>query len=493
MCIIVYSNPIRMLNYVFKYPGFCFITLIFLACQSKTVPEENHPTPNIIFILADDLGYGDVGAYGQELIQTPNIDQLAAEGMKFTQFYSGTSVCAPSRSVLMTGLHNGHTPVRGNKQFGYRQGQLPLPDSVTTVAQYMQNAGYQTGMIGKWGLGEPGTSGDPLKQGWDYFFGYTDQVLAHNYYPEYLWRNGEKVLLSNEVHYLDSTSWHDGLGSYSIKQKEYSHDLFMEDALGYIDQNKERIFFLYLPLTIPHDNGEQVDSLRFEVPTQGMYSDKDWARKEKDYAAMITRMDQGIGQILTLLKELGLEENTLIFFTSDNGPMKNMSTTTFFNSSGPLRGAKRDLYEGGIREPFIVKWPGHIAAGSISNHLGGFWDILATMLDLAGQPAIDNTDGISIVPTLLGIDDQDKHSSLYWEFHEGKGAQAIRQGKWKAVKLNAKNDSNHPMELYDLSTDIGEKNDVAADYPEKVEELEKLMQDSRTPSSHFPLAIDDTN
>ena len=439
--------------------------------------------------MADDLGYGDVGVYGQELIKTPNIDQLAADGMLFTQFYAGTSVCAPSRAVLMTGFHNGHSPIRGNKQNGYRNGQMPLPDSVKTIAEYLKEGGYTTGMIGKWGLGEPGTSGDPLKQGWDYYFGYTDQVLAHNYYPEYLWRNGEKVYLDNEVHYLDTAQWHDGLGSYSTKQVEYSHDLLVKDALSFLERHRERSFFLYLPLTIPHDNGEQTDTMRFEVPSQGIYTDKPWERKRRDYAAMITRMDEGIGALVDHLNTLGLSDNTVIFFTSDNGPMRNIPTTEFFNSNGIYRGGKRDLYEGGIREPFIVKWPGKIAAGSRSDHQGGFWDILPTLMDLSELPEPEGIDGISIKPTLIG-GSQEKHPYLYWEFHEGTGSQAIRKGDWKAIRLDVKETSESAWELYNLASDPGEQQNVAAEHPDIVKELDALMKSARVPSEAFPLAID---
>ncbi len=480
-----------MRKYLNMLAGISLAGSLLFCCQNpkpEILPEAL--PPNFIFIMADDLGYGDVGAYGQSLIKTPHIDKLAADGMTFSQFYAGTSVCAPSRSVLMTGLHSGHTQIRGNKQFGYQNGQLPLPDSAITVAEYLKQAGYTTGMIGKWGLGDPNTTGDPSKQGWDHYFGYTDQVLAHNYYPEYLWRNGEKVMLDNEVQYLDTALWHDGLGSYSTGQVQYSHDLFMEETLQFLDENKDNPFFLYLPITIPHDNGEQVDSLRFEVPSQGDYADRDWGRKEKDYAAMITRMDQGIGKIVAFLNQSGLSDKTLIFFTSDNGPMKDIYTTEFFNSNGPLRGSKRDLYEGGMREPFIVTWPGHIQAGSKSDHLGGFWDVLPTLVDLAGATVPANIDGISIKPTLLGLDNQPTHPYLYWEFHEGTGSQAIRQGDWKAVKLHVKQDPSHAIELYNLSSDLGEEKDIAAKHPDKVQALEQLLKEARIPSSEFPLAID---
>lgn len=471
-----------------SWPLFLLPFILLSCAQNPKVAEELTITPNIIFIMTDDLGYADIGPYGQQKIQTPNLDQLAAEGMTFTQFYAGTSVCAPSRAVLMTGLHTGHVEIRGNKQYKTRNGQYPLTPGVPTVATVLKEAGYTTGMIGKWGLGDPNTPGKPSNHGFDYFFGYTDQVLAHNYYPEYLWRNDEKVFLDNEVNYLDSTLWHDGLGSYSTQKVDYSHDLFVEDALAFLDKNKDTSFFLYLPLTIPHDNGEQVDSMVFEVPNPGIYANKDWDKKAKDYAAMITRMDEGIGQISARLQELGLEENTVIFFTSDNGPMRNNPTTTFFNSNGPLRGGKRDLYEGGIRVPLIARWSGRIAPGSTSDHLSAFWDVLPTFAAIAAHPIPNQTDGISFLPTLLGADDQKAHEALYWEFHEGDGLQAIRQGKWKAVRLNAKTDPTNPVELYNLETDLGEEQNQAEQFPEKAKELDNLMAASRTHSDLFPLA-----
>ncbi len=466
----------------------CAIALLY-GCQQPQNLEATRENPNIIFIMADDLGYADVGPYGQTKIQTPNIDKLAAEGMKFTQFYAGTSVCAPSRAVLMTGLHTGHVEIRGNKQYGIRNGQQPLTPGVPTIATVLKDAGYTTGMIGKWGLGNPDTPGNPKNHGFDYFFGYTDQILAHNYWPEYLWRNDEKVFLKNEVHYLDTAAWHDGLGSYSTKKVAYSHDLFVEDALSFIDKNQDTSFMLYLPFTIPHDNGEQADSMRFEVPSQGIYADKDWTKKEKDYAAMITKMDEGIGEIMEQLKSLGLDENTIVFFTSDNGPMRNIPTTAFFDSNGPLRGGKRDLYEGGIREPFIVRWPGKVQAGTTSDFMGAFWDVLPTFTELSRQPIPENLDGISFLPTLLGEENQETHKFLYWEFHEGTGSQAIRQGKWKAVRLDVKTDNPSPLELYDLSQDIGEENNIADEFPEKVRELDSLMKVARTPSDLFVLSV----
>jgi len=471
-------------TYFFSCLGFL---LLFGACNTAEPAEETAAPPNIIFIMADDLGYGDIGPYGQEYIQTPQLDQFAAEGMTFTQFYAGTAVCAPSRAVLMTGLHTGHVEIRGNMQYSVRNGQQPLTPGIPTIATVLKNAGYATGMIGKWGLGDPNTSGKPSRHGFDYFFGYTDQVLAHNYYPEYLWRNDEKVMLNNEVKYLDTVAWHDGLGSYSIKKVDYSHDLFIEDALSFIDGHQDSAFFLYLPLTIPHDNGEQVDSMRFEVPSQGIYENEDWTKKEKDYAAMITRMDEGVGRILDRLNEHGLDDNTIVFFTSDNGPMRNRPTMNFFDSNGPLRGGKRDLYEGGIRVPFLAHWPGHIEAGTTSAYIGAFWDVLPTLAALAGQSPPKETDGISFLPTLVGEGAQAQHDFLYWEFHEGDGAQALRQGKWKVVKNGVKTATPEPAELYDLSEDLGETRNLAGQFPEKVAELDSLMQAARTDSELFPL------
>jgi len=465
----------------------CLSLTLLLSCQQADQQEETTAPPNIIFIMADDLGYGDIGPYGQQKIQTLRLDQFAAEGMKFTQFYAGTAVCAPSRAVLMTGLHTGHVEIRGNLQYGVRNGQQPLTPGIPTVATVLKDAGYRTGMIGKWGLGDPNTHGKPRNHGFDYFFGYTDQVLAHNYYPEYLWRNDEKVMLDNEVQYLDTAAWHDGLGSYSTKKVDYSHDLFIEDALSFIDEHQDSAFFLYLPFTIPHDNGEQADTMRFEVPSQGIYADKDWTKKEKDYAAMITRMDEGVGRILDRLKERGLDDNTIVFFTSDNGPMRNRPTMDFFDSNGPLRGGKRDLYEGGIRVPLLVRWPGHVEAGTTSSYPGAFWDVLPTLADLAGQPAPEDIDGISFLPALMGEENQPEHDYLYWEFHEGDGAQAIRQGKWKAVKNGVKTATPQPVELYDLSKDLGEEQNLAGQLPGKTAELDSLMDTARAKSELFPL------
>ncbi len=434
--------------------------------------------PNIIYILADDLGYGDLGCYGQRRIQTPNIDAMAAEGVRFTQHYAGSTVCAPSRCALMTGLHTGHCRIRGNKR-------TPLLPEDVTVAERMKEAGYATGLIGKWGLGEPGTTGVPNKQGFDYFFGYLNQRAAHNYYPDYLWENDKKIRLPNEVEYIQLGRG--GLpGGVSTNKAVYSHDLFVEKALDFIQAKKDEPFFLYLALTIPHANNEAGDA-GMEVPELGAYKDTDWPEAQKAHAAMISRMDADVGKILRQLAVLGIDENTVVMFTSDNGPHAEGGNDPAFNhSSGPLRGIKRDLYEGGIRVPFIVRWPGTIKAGSESDHISGFQDILPTCAELGGLCAGNDIDGISMRPTLRGKTAQQKqHAYLYWEFHERGGKQAVRMGQWKAVRLNVGQHPAGPVELYDLSTDIGETKNVAAQYPEIVGKMAKIMKEARTPSADF--------
>ena len=314
----------------------CLTGTLFISCNRA---PSSSPRPHIIFIMADDMGYADLGSYGQQIIQTPSLDRLASEGMRFSQHYAGTAVCAPSRCALMTGFHMGHAEVRGNSQVK-PYGQYPLSEETVTVAEILKEAGYRTAMIGKWGLGTETTTGNPLRQGFDFYYGYLDQVLAHNYYPEYLMRNGEKEYLDNEVKYLDSTLWHAGLGSYSTQKNTYSHDLMTSEALAYIRENRNHPFFLYLPFTIPHDNGEERVGERQEVPDHGAYEDRDWPQEQKGYAAMITRLDRDVGRILNLLEELELSENTIIFFTSDNGPMPDREFTEFFDSNGPLRGGQ---------------------------------------------------------------------------------------------------------------------------------------------------------
>ena len=436
---------------------------------------------NIVFILADDLGYADLGCYGQELIATPNLDKLAAEGMRFTQHYAGSTVCAPSRSVLMTGLHTGHTPIRGN-------GIYALPDSTVTVAEVLKQQGYATAMIGKWGLGHEDTSGEPTRQGFDHYYGYLDQVYAHNYYPEYLLRDGQREYLGNTVEYQDSSLWHGGRGSTSSGQRTYSHDLFTQEALNFITANADTSFFLYLPYTIPHDNGEQPVADRYEVPDYGDYADReDWSTTERGYAAMISRLDRDVGRLRARLDSLGLVDNTLVVFTSDNGPLvADYLDLDRFDSNGVLRGGKRDLYEGGIRVPLIAVLPGVVPAGTTNDHVSGFQDWLPTLAAIAGVTNPPVTDGISLLPALTGQREQAEHDYLYWEFHEKGGKVAVRQGPWKAVRTDYLAKPNGPLEVYRLDRDPGETIDLAAEHPEKVRELEVLLRQAHRPSENFP-------
>lgn len=422
--------------------------------------------PNIVYILADDLGYGDLGCYGQTKFATPHIDRLAEEGMKFTQHYAGSTVCAPSRCVLMTGLHTGHCRVRGNKL-------VPLLDEDVTVAELLKQEGYATGLFGKWGLGEPGTPGIPNRQGFDTFYGYLNQSKAHNYYPEYLWHNEEKVPLEGEA---------------------YSHDLILSAAKDFIRTHKDRPFFCYLPVTIPHASMHAPKELHEKYRRQfaafddkiGKYSGPDVQNPVAGFAAMMEHLDNGVGEILALLQSLGIDDNTVVMFTSDNGPHREGGhDPDFFNSNGPLRGIKRDLYEGGIRVPFLARWPGRIAAGRMSDHVSGFLDFLPTCMDLAGGKTPEGIDGISLAPTLLGKGRQRPHDYLYWEFFEQGGRQAIRRGDWKAVRLNVSKHPDGPVALYNLREDIGETRNVAADYPETAAELAAIMVTARTENKDF--------
>lgn len=435
--------------------------------------------PNIIYILADDLGYGDLGCYGQRIIQTPEIDKMAAEGMRFTDHYAGSTVCAPSRCSLMTGLHTGHARVRGNAD-------APLLPEDVTVAELLKKAGYTTGLIGKWGLGEAGSSGVPNKKGFDYFFGYLNQIHAHNSYPDYLWRNDQKVPLDNEIEIIQE-GYAKGIGSVARKKVTHSHDLFTEEALQFVKKNQAGPFFLYLAYTIPHANNEGIPmgQIGMEVPDLDIYKDRDWPEAQKAHAAMITRMDRDIGRLIRKLKELNIDKNTLVIFTSDNGPHgEGGADSNFFNSNGPLRGQKRDIYEGGIRVPMIARWPGKIKAGAESNHVSAFWDFLPTACEAAGGAAPKSTDGVSFLPELTGKA-QKAHDHLYWEFFEQGGRQAIRKGRWKAVKNKMSGNPEAPVELYDLSSDLGEERNLASDYPDIARELAALMQSSRRPSDVF--------
>jgi arylsulfatase A len=475
--------------------GAFLCTIVFFGCTPKaneSSVSENQDKPNIIYILADDLGYGDVGAYGQDKIETPNIDKLAAGGIMFTNHYAGSTVCAPSRSALMTGLHTGHTPVRGNKEF-QPEGQHPLTDSVLTIPKLMKDAGYITGAFGKWGLGFIGTSGDPNTQGFDRFYGYNCQRQAHRYYPEHLWDNASKVMLSGN-------NWENKI--------TYAPDVIQKQTLAFIEDNKNQPFFMFVPMVIPHaELAAPEDSLlkkyreRFteDKPFVGkkgadygpdlkvrMYQSQ--AEPRATYAAMIQRMDVYVGEIIERLKALGIAENTIVMFASDNGPHKEGGADPdFFNSNGELRGHKRDLYEGGIRTPLIVNWPSKIKPGQVTDHISAFWDVLPTCAEIAGVKNIPTTDGISFLPTLLRQEDQPEHDYLYWEFVEQGGKQAVRKGSWKAVRVDVKKNPYAPVELYNLSEDPSETNNIASQHPEVVKEMEALMVKSHDPNPVFPL------
>lgn len=437
--------------------------------------SEGPRRPNIIFILADDLGYGDLGCYGQKRIRTPNLDRMAAEGIRFTDHYAGSTVCAPSRCSLMTGLHMGHALVRDNREVR-PMGQYPLPADTATVARLMQQAGYATALIGKWGLGGPGSTGIPNRQGFNYFYGYLCQRHAHNYYPEFLFRNEDRVpLQGNRV----AEPRPDGAG-FAVERAQYSHDLLAQEALAFVERNRARPFFLYLALTIPHANNEGGQK-GMEVPSLEPYTNEDWPEPQKGHAAMITRMDRDIGRLLAKIKELGLDEETLVIFTSDNGPHREGGNNPEFNdSNGPLRGIKRDLYEGGIRVPMIARWPGSIKPGGESDHVSAFWDFLPTACEIAGVKPHEGIDGISYLPALLGRE-QKKHEFLYWEF---ESKQAMRMGDWKGLRFGTKG----KLALYNLKDDIGEKNDVAGLHPDIVAKIETYMDTARADSELWPIS-----
>ena len=453
-----------------------FLSIIFLLFFSPVLnAQKTTARPNIILIFANDLGYGEIGCYGQQKIETPNIDNLAKSGMKFTQFYSGSTVCAPARSSLFTGLHTGHTYVRGNISYP-PEGQTPLPDSAITFTNLLQQNGYATAAFGKWGLGYITTSGDPNKKGFDKFYGYNCQSLAHDYYPDHLWNNHEKVDLSINLKY-DSI---------------YSADVIHREAMNYIKQSSGKPFFLYLPYTLPH--GDVI------VPHDSIYNYYKQKFNEQPltgaalktrphniipeplphaaFAAMVSRLDKYVGEIVKLVKEKGIAENTLIIFTSDNGPHKeNGGDPEFFNSNGIYKGIKRDLYEGGIRVPFIACWPGKIKP-AVNNNAAALWDMFPSFLELAGVKYKNKIDGISLVPSFLQKGKQNQHEYFYWEFHENNGRQAVHWGKWKGIRLAVNNNDNALIELYDLEKDPAEENNIAAQNPAIVQRIESMMNDA---------------
>lgn len=462
-------------------------TLTLLCAAIVAAAATAAERPNIIYIMADDLGYGDLGCYGQQVVQTPNIDALAADGLRFTDHYAGHTVCRPSRLVLWTGQHVGHTGLTGNRD-------RSLTGMEATVARLLQQSGYATGGVGKWSLGhveqpeQIDNPGHPNRNGFDYWFGYMSQSNAHNYYPPFLWENDRQIQLPGNVISDDPQA----RGRVATQRVTYSHDLLTDAALGFIRDHKEGPFLLHVHWTIPHANNEggRVTGDGMEVPDYGIYDDRDWPNPEKGFAAMVTRMDGDVGRIVSLLKELQIDQNTLVLFTSDNGPhQEGGHKHEFFDSNGPLKGYKRSMHDGGIRVPLIARWPGVIAPGTETDLPSAFWDFLPTACELADVPAPRHTDGISYLPTLLGqVDDQAKHEYLYWASQEGETSIGVRAGKWKLVRYRDKtgkrpqqrpqptDESGGDWRLYDLSQDLGEQHDVAAQHPELVSQIRGLLK-----------------
>jgi len=482
------------------------IIMFNISCDEKKFNDS----PNIIYILADDLGYGELGIYGQEHIETPNIDALAKQGMIFTNHYSGSPVCAPSRSVLMTGLHTGKTPIRDNGEWGERgnigslkamfddytlEGQRPLPDSIVTIAQLLQNKGYKTGIFGKWGLGAPNTNSIPNKKGFDHFYGYNCQRIAHTFYPSHLWRNEERVILDNYIiergRGLDNDlDKYDPVNYQPFNQKDYAPILIQDELINFIEKNKNNNFFVYYANQIPHlalqAPSEWENYYRDKFGKEEPYTGKSYypsLTPKATYAAMISYMDEQVGEIVEKLKEIGKYENTLIIFTSDNGPtFKKEVDTDFFNSAGILNGEsnrlKGSVYEGGIRVPFIASWPKLITKGSKSDHISGFQDFFPTVCEILDIDSPYKIDGISYLPTLID-ENQKKHKYLYWEIASKGGLQAVRYGKWKGIKTDLQK-GPQPLKLFNLDDDVTELNNVSDDNPMIVEKIESIMLNART-------------
>jgi arylsulfatase A-like enzyme len=449
-----------------------FTTLAFLVLLAATSVQAE-TRPNIVYILLDDAGYGDLSCYGQEKFSTPHMDKLAEQGMRFTQHYAGSTVCAPTRCVLMTGLTTGHCVVRGNTEV-QPEGQAPMPAATVTLPKLLKTTGYATGGFGKWGLGAPGSEGDPVHQGFDRFFGYNCQRQAHKYYPTHLWDNLNRVEL-------------DG--------KTYSHDLIMAEAFKFVRQHRDEPFFLFLPVAIPHAAMEVPEPYMTEFREKfpqfenkiGRYAGTEVRNPIAAFAGMMTKLDNDIGLLMALLEELKIADSTIVMLSSDNGPHKEGGhDPDFFNSNGGFRGYKRDLYEGGIRAPFIVRWPGKVEAGTTTDLVSAHWDVLPTICEIAGVKTPKESDGVSLVPTLTGHADQQKtHDYLYWEFYEQNGRRAARFGDWKAVQYGLHQSANAPIEIYNLANDPHEDHNLASEHPELVTQAKEIFAEAHTPSDQW--------
>ena len=448
------------------------LTFVSFALSNNLYAQK---LPNIVFVLADDMGIGDLGCYGQTKIKTPNIDKLAENGLLFTHHYSGSTVSAPSRCCLLTGKHTGHAYVRGNKgqETPYGSFDLALPAEEVTVAEILKQKGYKTMCVGKWGLGGPETEGSPINQGFDYFFGYLSQSAAHRYYPEYLYENEKKVMLNGKV---------------------YSHFMIMEKGLDFIKKNSGSPFFAYFAVTPPHADLDYPDLSQYEdaFPEQPFINDKGTGFKTQmkpkaAYASMVSEVDKNVGQIIDLLKEKGLWDNTIFIFSSDNGVHRvGGHDPDFFDSNGPFRGYKRDLYEGGVRTPFIVNWPSVIKEKRVTDNISAFWDFLPTVAEIVGTDIPEGIDGISYLPVLKGADKNPKqHEYIYYEFYEQGGKQSIMKDGWKLVRLNVSKPQKLTEELYYLNSDPSESNNIITSNPKKADELRKLAQEARTESKEF--------
>ncbi|MBC2604789.1 arylsulfatase [Pelagicoccus albus] len=460
-----------------------FVVLLF--CSVPLLSAEKKPLPNVLFILVDDMGYGELGSYGQRTLQTPRLDQLADEGMRFTRFYAGSTVCAPSRSVLMTGLHTGHTQVRGNDRERAALGQT-LRDEDLTIAEVMKEAGYRTALVGKWGLGAVDSSGAPNKQGFDSYYGFVNQTHAHNHFPSFLIRDGVKEELPNDLVKVGEI---DGVG-YSENKEVYANNLFFEEAESIIRESRDEPFFLYLALTIPHANNESSDELGdgMEVPTYGAFANKEWPDFHKGHAWMNDRIDRGVGELMDLLEELDLADDTIVVFTSDNGPHNEGGfgyNPEFFDANGPLNGIKRDLTDGGVKVPLIIRWPKVVEGGSVSDHVSFFGDFMPTIVELTKRDEVE-TDGLSLLPVLSGQKTFPSHAFLYWEFYGAPKSQAVLlEGRWKGIRVVGE----EAMRLFDLDADPGEFRDRSADYPDIVERIEKLMTEQHEPNAAWSLDL----